>query len=100
MHPHGEETARRQRMHFYSGHVPPPGNGVAPVHRYASGPAIKTPVKHRFHAAYGSAEVGERRIAPSDLERLAMPKGLVGAVRFLPPVRGAVETEPSVRVPR
>jgi hypothetical protein len=98
---HEEVIARRQRMLLYSGHAPPPlGGVVTPLRWDASGPALMPPAKHRFRAAYGAVEVGGRRIATSDLERLAMPKGLGEAMRFLPPVRGAAEAEPSVLVAR
>jgi hypothetical protein len=99
---HEAETARRQRELFYSKQAAPvQGDGGTSLRRDASGAALKTPSKQRnFYTAYGVVDMAERRIASSDLNRLAMPKGLGGAVRLLPPVRGAIDGELRALVPR
>jgi len=53
-----------------------------------STPPRRAPGKHEtMMAAYGTSDLGERRLNAHDLDRLAMPKGL--GPRF-PPVKGAV----------
>lgn len=47
-------------------------------------------------AAYGASNIGERRISTSDLDRLAMPKGLGGPPPRFPPVKGAIDGRPDL----